>query len=129
MKLPRPGRPVRGSQTGRPIMALLDLLGRRMALRVLWELSRAGDAVTFRALQAAAETNPAVLNTRLRELRAAGLVAHDAGGYGLSEAGSALLRLILPLHAWAEAWGARPGLVQGAERETGAPGKRRAKQG
>ena len=25
---PRPGRPVRGSRTGRPIMALLDLLGR-----------------------------------------------------------------------------------------------------
>jgi DNA-binding HxlR family transcriptional regulator len=122
MKFPHPGRPVRGSQTGRPIMALLDLLGRRMALRVLWELSRAGDPMTFRALQAAAATNPGVLNTRLKELRAAGLVTHVAGGYGLSEQGEALLRLILPIHAWAEAWGARPGLVQGAE-------ERRAKEG
>ena len=34
----RPGRPVRGSRTGRPVMALLDLLGRRWTLRVLSEL-------------------------------------------------------------------------------------------
>ena len=47
---PRPGRPVRGSATGRPIMALLDLLGRRWALRVLWEL-RAGPVPGFRELQ------------------------------------------------------------------------------
>ena len=33
-----PGAPVRGSRTGRPVMALLDLLGRRWSLRVLWEL-------------------------------------------------------------------------------------------
>ena len=26
--LPRPGQPVRGSKTGKPIMALFDLLGR-----------------------------------------------------------------------------------------------------
>ena len=31
-----PRRRVPGSTTGRPIMALLDLLGRRMALRILW---------------------------------------------------------------------------------------------
>ena len=47
---PLPGRPVRGSATGRPIMALLDLLGRRWALRVLWEL-RAGPVPGFRELQ------------------------------------------------------------------------------
>jgi DNA-binding HxlR family transcriptional regulator len=35
---PRPGTKVRGSSGGRPIMALLDLLGRRWALRILWEL-------------------------------------------------------------------------------------------
>ncbi len=27
MTTPKPGKPVRGSQSGRPIMALLDLLG------------------------------------------------------------------------------------------------------
>ena len=86
-------------------MALLDLLGRRMTLRVLWELSQAAHPLTFRGLQAAAETNPGVLNTRLKELRAAGVVVHDARGYALSEEGQALLSLIVPLHAWADAWG------------------------
>jgi DNA-binding HxlR family transcriptional regulator len=107
MKIPAPRRPVRGSRTGRPIMALLDLLGRRMALRVLWELSRLDQGCTFRALQTAAETNPSVLNSRLKELRAAGLVLHDDAGYRLSAEGKALLQLILPLHAWAESWSAR----------------------
>ena len=62
-------RAVRGSRTGRPIMVVLDLLGRRGALRILWEL-RAGP-LTFRALQAASESNPSLVNTRLAELRAA----------------------------------------------------------
>jgi DNA-binding HxlR family transcriptional regulator len=95
---------VRGSRTGRPVMVLLDLLGRRMTLRVLWELSRAAAPLTFRALEEAAETNPSVLNTRLHELRAARLVAHDSRGYVLSAEGASLLALLLPLHAWAEDW-------------------------
>src|SRR5712691_3911376 len=81
MKFPKPGQPVRGSQTGRPTMALLDLLGRRMSLRVLWELAQAGQPLTFRELQAVAETNPSLLNTRLKELRAAAIVVHHTGGY------------------------------------------------
>ena len=37
-KLPTksPGQKVRGSQSGRPIMVLLDVLGQRWTLRVLW---------------------------------------------------------------------------------------------
>src|SRR5712691_990547 len=107
MKFPQPGQPVRGSQTGRPIMALLDLLGRRMTLRVLWELSQANQPLTFRGLQVAAETNPGVLNTRLKELRTAGVVVHDAHGYSLSAEGTALVRVIMPLREWADAWGTR----------------------
>jgi DNA-binding HxlR family transcriptional regulator len=106
MKLPRPRKPVRGSRTGRPVMALLDLLGRRMALRILWELSRANAPLTFRALLDAAETNPALLNTRLKELRAARLVIHPGDGYALSEEGRALLRLLLPVAGWADRWAA-----------------------
>jgi hypothetical protein len=34
--VPLPGRAVRGSTTGRPIMALFDLIGRRWTLRVIW---------------------------------------------------------------------------------------------
>ena len=60
---PRPGRPVRGSPSGRPIMALLDLLGRRWALRMLWELREGG--LSFRALQERCDgVSPSVLNTR-----------------------------------------------------------------
>ena len=102
MTAPRVGRPVRGSRTGRPIMVALDLLGRRGALRVLRELR--GDALTFRALQEAAGTNPALLKTRLKELREAGLVDHD-GGYQLTADGRALLAAMQPLSAWAERWG------------------------
>ncbi len=102
MAPPRPGRRVRGSATGRPIMALLDLLGRRMTLRILWELR--DERLTFRALQASAATNPSVLSQRLKELRAARLVEHSADGYALSAQGKQLLERFLPLHTWADEW-------------------------
>ena len=102
-RTPLPRSPVRGSRTGRPIMALLDLLGRRMTLRILWEL-RDAKSLTFRALQEAAGTNPSVLNVRLGELRQAQLVVHGAEGYGLTPQGKSLLATILPLHTWAEDW-------------------------
>jgi len=102
MPTPLPRRRVRGSATGRPIMALLDLLGRRMTGRILWEL-RDG-SLTFRALQQAAETNPSVLNVRLKELRETRLVEHGPEGYGLTPHGKKLLELFLPLHVWAEDW-------------------------
>jgi len=86
-------------------MALLDLLGRRAALRVMWELRES--RLTFRALLAAAATNPGVLNARLRELREAEIVDHEASGYGLTVHGRALLGLLLPLHGWADDWANR----------------------
>lgn len=100
-----PGKKVRGSDSGRPIMVLLDLLGRRWALRILWEL-RAGP-LTFRALQAACgDISPTVLNTRLAELRGAGIVAAGDDGYGLTTQGGELLAALMPLHDWAEDWAA-----------------------
>ena len=103
MGAPRLGQPVRGSKTGRPIMAALDLLGRRSSLRILWEL-RDGAALTFRALQDAAQTNPSLLNTRLKELREAGLVEHPGEGYQLTAGGRALLVALQPLSDWAQRW-------------------------
>ncbi len=102
MPEPKPRRRVRGSSSGRPIMVLLDLLGRRMTLRILWELR--DRPLTFRALQEAAQTNPSVLNVRLAELREAHLVEHSAEGYALTAQGRDLLHTFLPLHAWAEQW-------------------------
>ncbi len=103
---PLPGRPVRGSRTGRPIMALLDLLGRRWALRVLWELR--GDAVpTFRDLQQRADgISSSVLTDRLRELTEAGIVERAEAGYALTARGRDLLACLAPLDRWAAAWSA-----------------------
>jgi DNA-binding HxlR family transcriptional regulator len=106
---PRPGRPVRGSATGRPVMALLDLLGRRWSLRVLWELHQDG-GLTFRELQArCAEVSSSVLNDRLRELREAGIVQSGRGaGYSLTPHGRELIDALQPLDAWAKRWARRP---------------------
>lgn len=97
-----PGHAVRGSSTGKPIMAAMDLLGRRGALRIVWEL-REGRVLTFRALQSAAELPPGTLNTRLGELRAAGVVAAE-DGYRLSPRGSDLIAALWPLLRWSEDW-------------------------
>jgi len=106
MATPRPGRRVRGSQTGRPIMAALDLLGRRWALRILWEL-RAG-ALPFRALrEACGDVSPAVLNTRLAELREAGIVESTSLGYAATASGRELCRALDPLSRWAQRWSKR----------------------
>lgn len=101
---PKPGLPVRGSRTGKPIMALLDLLGRRWSLRILWELRR--DPLNFRELRSACgDMSPSVLNLRLQELRDAGIVSiHAAGGYMLSEDGRQLMAALAPIQAWAEQW-------------------------
>jgi DNA-binding HxlR family transcriptional regulator len=96
------GKPVRGSKTGRPIMVALDMFGRRGALRILWELR--DQPLTFRALLAAAQTNPALLNTRLTELRSAGVIEHQEGGYRLTPSGKALLVAMKPLSDWAQVW-------------------------
>ena len=105
---PLPGQPVRGSRTGRPTMALLDLLGRRWSLRVLWEL-REGNSLTFRELQASCgDISSSVLNDRLRELHEADILAVEPrGGYRLMPAGQDLLRALQPLDAWAKSWAKR----------------------
>src|SRR4051794_29710530 len=101
------GGPVRGSNTGRPIMVLLDLLGRRWALRVLWELRT--EPKTARELRAQCDdASPTVLNQRLKELAAAGWVSNEPGsGYGLTEEGRRLLAVFLPLHSYADGWDKR----------------------
>jgi DNA-binding HxlR family transcriptional regulator len=103
---PLPGGPVRGSASGRPIMAALDLLGRRWALRLLWEL-RDGP-VGARALLARSDgMSSSVMYERLRELSDAGLVIKSpAGAYELSGIGRELGRAIEPLSQWADRWAA-----------------------
>jgi DNA-binding HxlR family transcriptional regulator len=71
---------------------------------ILWELSNAEEPLIFRVLQEKAETNPAVLNARLKELRAANLVAHSGDGYVLTAEGRSLGGHMSPLNAWAKRW-------------------------
>jgi DNA-binding HxlR family transcriptional regulator len=84
-------------------MAAMDLLGRRWALRILWELS-AGPC-TFRVLQDRCDgVSPASLNARLGELRASGLVDTGTAGYQVTAIGAGLAAALAPLSAWAERW-------------------------
>lgn len=102
-KIPLPGTPVRGSKSGKPIMALFDLLGRTWALGILWQLDEG--PLTFRQLQARCETvSPTVLNRRLAELRESGFVGQSPDGYVLTELGCDLFAKLRPLGAFAKSW-------------------------
>ena len=104
---PLPGRAVRGSTSGRPIMALLDLLGRRWALRIVWELSQS--SAGFRELQARCDgMSPSVLSQRLDELSEAGIVmGNEVGQYELTSEGRELLPSLTSLNDWANGWARR----------------------
>jgi DNA-binding HxlR family transcriptional regulator len=85
-------------------MAALDLLGRRWALRVLWEL-RDGKPLSFRELRERCDSmSTSVLNQRLRELREAGLVESGKGGYHLTKQGMQLKEALAPLDDWSKRW-------------------------
>lgn len=103
MSIPIPGDQVRGSKTGKPIMALLDLLGRTWALAIVWQLSQG--RATFRELQQRCEQiSPSLLNTRLKELKILALVETTPSGYQLTESGQALFSIIAPLGKWSNQW-------------------------
>ncbi len=103
MSIALPGTQVRGSKTGKPIMALLDLLGRTWSLGIVWNLNQ-GPA-TFRELQNRCEQiSPTLLNNRLKELKALQLVEMQAEGYQLSKQGEKLIEIILPLDDWSSQW-------------------------
>lgn len=102
---PRPGSPARGTRTGKPLLVAFDLLGRRWALRVVWELRE--EHLGFRALQERCEgMSSSVLRDRLNELVVAGLVEADEDRrYRLSAHGAGMLQALRPLSAWADEWG------------------------
>jgi DNA-binding HxlR family transcriptional regulator len=85
-------------------MAALDLLGRRWALRLLWEL-RDGPVGARGLLERCDGLSSSVLYDRLRELTAAQLVDRDAhGAYQLTALGVDLGAALAPLDAWARRW-------------------------
>jgi DNA-binding HxlR family transcriptional regulator len=94
-------------------MAALDLLGRRWALRVLWEL-RDGPVGARELRQRCDGMSSSVLYERLRELTAAGLLAREPDErYRLTPTGRSLAAAIRPLERWAVAWAASQSTVDG----------------
>lgn len=84
-------------------MVLLDMLGRRWTLRVLWELREA--PLTFRKLRAHCDdVSPTSLNARLKDLQAMNIIALSEKGYGLTGQGQALMRELAGLNVWAKDW-------------------------
>jgi len=85
----------------RPVEGVLDLLGRRWALRLIWELRRS--TLTFSEIRERTGISPSVLSTRLGELARAGVVEQDpARRYRLSGRGRELARVLYELNRWAE---------------------------
>ena len=87
------------------LQSLIDLLARRHALALVWELR--GPAQPFRTLARRLGVSEDRLSQRLRELREAGLIHVDeAGDYRLSSEGRRLLHPLERLADFAEGWAA-----------------------
>ena len=85
----------------RPVETALDLLGRRWALRVVWELRRS--TLSFSELRQRAGISPTVLSSRLRELTEADVLERDGDRrYRLSGRGRELARILYEVNRWAE---------------------------
>jgi DNA-binding HxlR family transcriptional regulator len=96
--------------SSRPVEAALDLLGRRWALRLVWELRRS--TLSFSELRQRTGISPSVLSARLRELVEAGVLEQDrVRRYRLSGRGRELARLLYELNRWAE----QPGVSSRSE--------------
>ena len=83
---------------------LLALLESRYAMRVLWAL-RDGHPQTFRLLQdSVGGITPNTLNTRIKEMREAGLMQHNGEGYNVTASGADLLKRLSDLQPFAAKW-------------------------
>jgi DNA-binding HxlR family transcriptional regulator len=85
----------------RAVESVLDLLGRRWALRLVWELRRS--TLSFSDLRDRTGISPSVLSARLGELVDAGVAERDgARRYRLNGRGRELARILYELNRWAE---------------------------
>jgi DNA-binding HxlR family transcriptional regulator len=94
------------SKENTAIGQLLSLLESRYAIRVLWAL-KDGHPQTFRLLQdSVGSITPNTLNTRIKEMREAGLITHGSDGYVVTPSGADLLKRLGDLSAFATKWSA-----------------------
>lgn len=92
------------SSNRRPIVQLIDILGKKWVLRILWELK--ASPCTFRELQSrCGDLSPTIINTRIKDLCEVQLVYKlPESGYTLSQYGSELIELFYPLNDFANRW-------------------------
>lgn len=92
------------AKSSRSIMQLLELMGRKWMLRIVWELSKQN--MTFRELQTACgDASPTIINRRLKEMIDAKLVEKlEPSGYGLTSLGREFCELVGPLNQWSKKW-------------------------
>jgi DNA-binding HxlR family transcriptional regulator len=103
MAIPKPGKPVRGSKSGAPMMALFDLLGRRWAMGIVWQLS--DGPLPFGELQKRCDSiSPTILSSRIRDLREAALIEPTLEGYRLTSLGEELYKILKPFKEWVHVW-------------------------
>lgn len=100
----RIGKPARGSRTGRPVMVLLDLLGRRWAFRILFELDAHGPLTFSELLDRCDPISPSVLSQRLRELVENRIIEQQSEGYGLTRVARSLRGPLTELYSWSNRW-------------------------
>lgn len=82
-------------------MILLDSLGKKWTLRIMWELRNG--PFTFRALQETCDMlSPTTLNDRLGDLKALGIIEHQSAGYRLTAKGLELAKVLIGLTQWAD---------------------------
>lgn len=103
MAIPKPGKPVRGSKSSKPIMALFDLMGRRWAMGIIWQLSDGPHA--FTELQKKCDSiSPTILSGRLKDLSEAGFVERSLDGYRLTILGEKLFDILQPFSQLVIEW-------------------------
>ncbi len=84
-------------------MALFDLLGRRWAMGIIWQLS--GGCLRFNELKEKCTTiSPTILSSRIKDLSEAGLIERTIDGYILTASGMELFKIIEPFQEWSVTW-------------------------
>ena len=103
MSIPKPLKPVRGSKSGAPIMALFDLMGRRWAMGIVWQLNEG--PLSFVEIQKRCESiSPTILSARIKDLIEAKLIEKTVEGYRLTTLGMDLFGILEPFKGWAAKW-------------------------
>jgi len=104
MSKPPKSEAAQGKTTSsRPINELLEIVGQKWTLRILWEMRNG--PLRFRELRSQCdEISPTLLNRRLSTLKSADLIERTSDGYRLTPLGLELGAKLLELTAWARRW-------------------------